>query len=257
MRAMTLSRLVEKRFLRMMAQHHNDVEAVINIIGIQPGELCRIITAQRLPQLSIATYFRIAKWLQMPLANVLRLADIAPKLADLLRLGMITRGYRPTSTHDQITAAHEAHISVAVFRRALHGYTDYAPSLRTCDNLADWLAWTGYGGDDVAYSAGMIVHYQPNGQRATARCSVLEEITPYPCACGRPGCYVPAHIPAGPRRIWRSDACRMWSKRRQEHTNSAQRAASTPPKHERPTLPETAPIVRFIAINERRIPVRF
>jgi hypothetical protein len=73
---------------------------------------------------------------------------------------------------------------------------------------------------------------------------MAQALAPYPCACGRPGCTVPAHVPAGPRRKWRSDACRMWARRRGQ---GAQPVA----------LPHPTPIVRFIVINERAVPVRF
>ena len=66
---------------------------------------------------------------------------------------------------------------------------------------------------------------------------------------------VPAHIPNGPRRKWRNDACRMWTKRKiereaaqkQEQKNGAKIAP----------LPHQPEIMRFIMINERRIPARF
>jgi hypothetical protein len=143
---------------------------------------------------------------------------------------------------------------VAVFRRALHGYADFKPSLRTCDRLADWLAWSGFDTDDIALAAGMVVLDRQDGQRVTVSPDTSRKIEPYPCACGRAGCMVPAYIPSGPRRKWRSDACRMWAKRRASRQIGSIQAASRVPLI---ALPHPAPLVRFIMINERSVPVRF
>lgn len=247
MRQPTLPGIVQRRFVHCVAHHGEPVPALVARIGAPPGDLCRIIAGQHIARLPLTTFERIARWLGMPLANVTALAGRAPALDELIRLGMEARGYRPTSARDQIAAAAEAGVSVAVFRRALHGYADFRPTIRTCDRLAAWLAWTGYDGDDIARAAGMAVRYRANGRRATVAADAAEALAPYPCACGRPGCMIPAHIPHGPRRKWRSDACRMWARRR------ARRAQ---PAHPSTGRPHPAPIDRFIVINERLFPVR-
>ena len=91
----------------------------------------------------LAAYYRIACWLQMPLWNTLLLAGAGPDLAALVRFGMEVQGCRASSTEDQERTARAIGISVAVFRRALHGYSGFHPSMQTCDRLADWLAWMG------------------------------------------------------------------------------------------------------------------
>ncbi|NDJ75870.1 MAG: hypothetical protein GYB65_06400 [Chloroflexi bacterium] len=227
---------------------------VVQAAHVSPGMLCRVIANQQIAYLPVEAYFHIARWLKMPLANVMVLAKARPKLPDLVQVGMIAHGYTTTSTQDQMRAANEAGISVAVFRRALHGYADFMPSMQTCDRLAAWLAWTGFQPDDIVYAAGMLVQYKPDGTRVTISPDVARQIKPYPCACGRAGCMVPAHIPSGPRRIWRSDACRMWAKRRAEREGRAL-GQKAPPNGIAP--PQRDPIVRFIAINERPVPVRF
>jgi hypothetical protein len=253
MKQLTLSGIVRRRFVHCVNSHHQSVRDVIRSAGITPGEMCQIITDQLVDHLPLQTYNWIAAWLKMPLANVVALAGARPKLQDLVRTGMEIRGYRVTSTQDQITAAAEIGISVAVFRRALHGYADFSPSIRTCDRLAAWLAWTGFEPDDIVTAAGMIVRYRPDGRRVVLSPDIDRQIKPYPCACGRAGCMIPAHIPSGPRRKWRSDACRMWAKRQ-----------AAPKTHQRTIqyripsrLPQLPPIVRFIMINERPVPVRF
>jgi hypothetical protein len=250
----TLSGIVKRRFVHCINRHHQTAREVVHMIGIPPGELCQIIVGQQTAHLPLKTFYRIGRWLQMPLANVVALSGIKPQLNELVKLGMETRGYSSTSSLDQIQAAAEAGISVAVFRRALHGYADFRPSIRTCDQFARWLAWTEFAPDDIVAAAGMTVRYLPDGQRVTVSLDVHDKLESYPCACGRVGCLVPAHIPSGPRRKWRSDACRMWAKRQAEqaarlHTQKFQTA------HTR--LPRPSPIVRFIVINERLVPVRF
>jgi len=241
MRQTTLSGIVKRYFIH--STQRQPVEAVVAAIGLTPADLCRVIAGQDIASLPLFTYYQLARWLRMPLSNVIALAGARPKLEDLIRLGMEVRGYRPNSTQDQIRAAAETGISVAVFRRALHGYADFTPSIYTCDRLAAWLSWSGFEPDDIAAASGMVILYRPDGRRVALTQNLSQEIKPYPCACGRAGCMVPAHIPTGPRRKWRSDACRMWAKRR---------AAKSPAK-----LPQHDPIVRFIMINERSVPVRF
>jgi len=240
-RQVTLSGLVKRRFVHCIRAHGQTVREIVETLGIPPGDLCKMIAGQGLGRVPLARYERIARWLRMPLANVVALAGLRPAIDDLMRLGMEVRGYRPTCADDQIRAAREVGISVAVFRRALHGYDDFRPSITTCDRLARWLAWTGFEPDEVALAAGMVVRYRADRQRITLSLAADQGVKPYPCACGRPGCMIPAHIPSGPRRKWRSDACRMWAKRAA--------ARNLPPR--------PAPIVRFIKINERPVPVRF
>lgn len=247
MRQPTLPGIVQRRFIHCATHHGEPVAALVARIGAPPGDLCRLIAGQQLDSLPLATFERIARWLRMPLANVTALAGRAPALAELVRLGMTARGYCPTSTRDQIDAAREAGISVAVFRRALHGYADFRPTIRTCDRLAAWLDWTGYDGDDIARAAGLAVRYRADGRRITVAAGEGGILAPYPCACGRPGCMVPAHIPHGPRRKWRDDACRMWARRRARRAQPAPIPAG---------VPCPTPIDRFIAINERLFPVR-
>ena len=249
MRQPALAGIVQRRFLHCVNARGQDVSEVVASIGITPGELCRVISNQNMACLSLDTCYHIAHWLRMPLANVIALAGVRLKLPALIRLGMRARGYRATNAQDQIKAAAEAGIGVAVFRRALHGYGDFSPSIRTCDRLAAWLAWTGLESDDIVTAAGMVMHYRPDGTRIALSLAAERAIRPYPCACGRAGCTVPAHIPSGPRRIWRSDACRMWAKRRDERETSNIRS--------RAALPHSTPIVRFIVINERPVPARF
>lgn len=249
MRQPSLSGIVKRRFLHCVHHHGQSVYDVVQTIGIAPGDLCRIIAGQGLNHLPLLTYFRIAHWLAMPLPNVTTLAGYSLSIDELIRLGMDIYGYRSTSAQDQILAAHQAGISVAVFRRALHGYDTFKPSIRTCDHLATWLHWTGFEADDIAFSANMLVRYRVDGRRVTVTPDV-HKIGPYHCACGRLGCMVPAHIPGGPRRKWRSDACRMWAKRRAKHGQKTTQPAASP-------LPHRSPIVRFIMINERPVPVRF
>jgi hypothetical protein len=215
--------------------------------------LCKVIADQNTAQLPLDNYFLIAKWLQMPLINVVLLGNKQPTLTELVSLGMKARGYCPTSTQDQLHAANEVGISVAVFRRALHDYDTFRPSIRTCNRLAEWISWMGFDTEDIAVAAGMVVRYLDNGQRITITPETDQNIAPYPCACGRPGCVVPAHIPSGPHRKWRSDACRMWAKRKAEREmkqGQVDRSSASP-------LPQNSPIVRFIMINERPVPVRF
>lgn len=250
---LTLSGIVKRRFIHCINQHGYSVPTLVTWIGVSPGELCCIIAEQNLERLPISTFLRIAHWLDMPLANVVALASISPELSELVKLGMAARGYHPTSTKDQLLAANEAGISIAVFRRALHGYSGFRPSIRTCNRLAEWLAWTALDSADIAHAAGMVVRYRADNRRVTLTPAANRQIKAYPCACGRPGCVVPAHIPGGPRRKWRSDACRMWTKRR-----GVQQAAGQPrARLTSAPLPHSYPIVRFIMINERPVPVRF
>jgi hypothetical protein len=251
MRQITLSGIVKRRFLHYVNIRGYSVRDVVEDIGITPGELCRMITRQNTGHLPITTFYHTARWLHMSLANVFALADTRPRLSDLVKLGMAVCGYFPKKSEDQITAANEAGVSVAVFRRALHGYESFTPSLRTCDQLADWLAWTGFTPDDIAIAAGMVVCYHLDGQRAILSPDTAKTITPYPCACGRVGCMIPAHIPTGPRRKWRSDACRMWAKRKADRETTQAFIGKKAP------LPHQTEIMRFIVINERRVPVRF
>ncbi len=249
MRNPTLSGIVKRRFVHCVNQRAQSVPELVAQIELPPGQLCKLIAGQQLDTLPLMTFYRVAQWLQMPLVNALTLAGRRPKLSELVRLGMQVAGYTPTSAADQLQAAQDAGVSVAVFRRALHGYADFRPSIRTCDRLAQWLAWTGLSSEDIAVAAGMVVRYLPQGRRVTVP-PTQAQIGPYPCACGRAGCTVPAHVPLGRRRKWRSDACRMWAKRRAQRQEKDAAAQSTP-------LPHHEPIVRFIKIKERPVPVRF
>lgn len=241
---MTLPDLVRRRFVHYTARRGLCAAEVVSHIGLPPVVLCHLIAGQKLASIPLSAYVRVAAWLQMPLRNVLALAGVTPTLADLVRLGMEERGLRANSARDQEQAAEAAGVSVAVFRRALHGYADFRPSARTCERLAAWLGWTGLNAEDIASAAGLVMSYRPDGRRVTVPRQMVQALAPYPCACGRPGCMVPAHVPAGPRRKWRSDACRMWARRRGQGVSQI-------------ALPHPTPIVRFIAINERAVPVRF
>jgi hypothetical protein len=229
--------------------HGQPVRAVVAAIGLPPGDLCKVIAGQSLSRQPLNTYWALARWLQMPLSNVVALAGKRPRLAELVALGMVASEYVPTNAQHQVAAAEAIGISVAVLRRALHGYADFRPSIRTCDLLAAWLSWTGYTTEEIATAAGMGIRYRTNGRALTTTLALGPQVGPYPCACGRPGCLVPAHLPVGPRRIWRSDACRMWAKRQ------LRRAAD--PRRSQTPLPYREPIVRFIRINERAVPARF
>lgn len=253
MRQLTLSGIVGRHFVHCVNQRGQTARDVVHMIGVTPGELCQIIAGYQVASFSLQTYDRIARWLQMPLANVIALAESKPRLQHLIELGMETHGCVPTNSRDQIRAAAEAGISVAVFRRALHGYADFQPSIHTCDRLARWLAWSGFTADDIIAAAGMTVRYLPSGRRVSVSADAADKLEPYPCACGRAGCMVAAHIPSGPRRKWRSDACRMWAKRQIQRATRVRgpesRHACAPLRH--------SPIERFITINERLVPVRF
>jgi len=98
---------------------------------------------------------------------------------------------------------------VAVFRRGLHGYADFRPSVYTCDQLARWLVWSGFTTEDIVAAAGMTMRYLPGERRVTVALDVAEKIEPYHAHVVGQVCD-PAHVPSGPRRKWRSDACRMW-----------------------------------------------
>ncbi|HEX3049020.1 MAG TPA: hypothetical protein VHP83_00070 [Aggregatilineaceae bacterium] len=150
----SLTSIVRRRFLTCVNEHGQSVPDVVNTLQVAPGELCRIIAGQNIAHLNINTYYQLARWLHMPLANVMALAGARPRMVDLIRLGMQVAGFRPTSAQDQITAAAQAGVSVAVFRRALHGYASFTPSIRTCDRLAEWLEWTGFHPDDIALATG-------------------------------------------------------------------------------------------------------
>ena len=251
MRQPTLSELVKRRFITCISKPGQTVPAVVQAIGIPATELCQIIAGQSTVRLSLHTHAQIARWLRMPLANVVALSGCKPRLRELMIVGMEMRGWRPNNSHHQIQAAAEAGLSVAVFRRALHGYADFRPSLRTCDRVARWLVGTGFTAEDIAAAADMTVRYLPDGRRTTVALDIVESVESYPCACGRAGCLVPGHIPSGPRRKWRSDACRMWAKRQAERAGSS--AAVRAPS----SLAHRDPIVRFIVINERLVPVQF
>lgn len=235
-------------------RHGLPVHTVVAGIGLPPVTLCKFIVNQNTPCLPLQDFFLIAKWLHMPLVNVTQLGCKQANISELVRLGMQVRGYTTTNSTEQQQAADEVGISVAVFRRALHNYDDFHPSIRTCNYLAHWLSWTGFDTEDVAIAAGMLVRYHPDGKRVTLTPETERGIKPYPCACGRAGCMVPAHIPNGPRRKWRSDACRMWVKRKVEREA---KQLDCQHKSAPPTLPQRVPIVRFIMINERPVPVRF
>ncbi|MEP0761105.1 MAG: hypothetical protein HRF48_00035 [Chloroflexota bacterium] len=249
-RQVTLSGLVRRRFIHCMSARGQSAADLVREIGLPPLTLCHLIAGQNLPAIPLAAYYRIARWLQMPLWNALLLAGAEPKLATLVRFGMEMQGCRASSTEDQECAARAIGISVAVFRRALHGYPSFHPSVQTCDRLANWLAWMGVSAEDIAQAASMVVRYHANGRRLTITQQMAQAVAPYPCACGRAGCMVPAHIPAGPRRQWRSDACRMWAKRHQSALAPVFTASARP-------LPRPPKVVRFIRINERAVPVRF
>jgi transcriptional regulator with XRE-family HTH domain len=250
MRQVTLSALVQRRFVHCVNVRGKSAADLVREIGLPPITLCHLIAGQNLAAIPLTAYYRIARWLQMPLWNTLLLAGVEPDLTALVRFGMEMQGCRASSTADQERIARAIGISVAVFRRALHGYPSFHPSVQTCDRLANWLAWMGMSAEDIALAAGTVVRYRANGRRLTITRQAAQAVAPYPCACGRAGCIVPAHIPAGPRRQWRSDACRMWARRRQIAL------AYTPGASARP-LPHPPEIVRFIRINERSVPVRF
>ncbi len=253
----SLTSIVQRRFLTCVNARGQSVPDVVNALQVAPSELCRLIAGQNIAHLNINTYYQIARWLHMPLANIMALASAKPRMIDLMRLGMQVRGFQPTSSQDQIAAAAQAGVSVAVFRRALHGYATFTPSIRTCDRLAEWLAWTGFHPDDIALATGMLVRYRHDGTRVALTPHVDRAIQSYPCACGRAGCLVPAHLPNGPRRKWRSDACRMWAKRKTEREALARAQKAARPARAGTPLPQRAPVVRFIRINERSVPVRF
>ena len=249
----TLSGLVSRRLAHCVNVRGYDVPELIFSVGVSPKELCQIIAGHKIVEHSPYAYYQISRWLGMPLSNVFALADISVNLKTLVALGMQVYGYRTTSTTAQVHAASDAGISVAVFRRALHGYEDFRPSIKTCDRIADWVSWSGFTSEDIAFSAGMMVRYYANGRRVALTQQANQHIAPYPCACGRAGCTVPAHIPYGPRRKWRSDACRMWAKRHERSTECQQSVSD----REVFPLPQHTPLVRFITINERPVPVRF
>ncbi|MCD4685543.1 MAG: hypothetical protein K8S97_06375 [Anaerolineae bacterium] len=209
MRRSTLTGIARRRFVHCVNQHHTTVRELVSTIGLPPGDICKVITGQDVAHLPLLTYFRIAQWLRMPLINTVLLGGKQPAISELIRLGMAVRGYTPTNARDQLTAAAEITISVAVFRRALHDYDDFRPALHTCDKLAQWLSWTGFDTEDIAIAAGMLVRYLPDGRRITITPQAEQEIKPYPCACGRAGCMIPAHITHGPRPKWRNHAWRM------------------------------------------------
>ncbi len=250
MRKLTLSGIVKRRFVHCTNQRGQSVREVVAQINMPTLHLCKLIAEQHLDELPLMAFYRAAQWLQMPLVNALALAGRRPTLSELVHLGMQVQGYTPHSAADQLRAAKEAGVSVAVFRRALHGYADFRPSIRTCDKLAQWLAWTGLSSEDIAVSAGMVVRYLAQGRRVTVSTANARQIGPYPCACGRAGCMVPAHVPLGRRRKWRSAACRMWAKRHAQRQEPVGAIPATP-------LPQHEPIVRFIKIKERPVPVRF
>lgn len=251
MQGPSLSGIVRRRFVLHVAGHGYSVQEVVAAIGLAPVDLCKVIADQNIHRQPLTTFWHLARWLGMPLSHITALGHKRPTLSELIRLGMVSRGYEPGNSTHQLAAAQSVGVSVAVFRRALHGYPDFRPSLRTCERFAQWLAWTGFSVEDIALAASMVIQQRADGQCVTTAVSTGGFVGPYPCACGRPGCFVPAHVPAGsgPRRIWRSDACRMWSKRQLLRTT----AEGLPP----PALPSRSPIVRFISINERIVPVRF
>lgn len=248
----TLSRIVRRRFVHCVTQNGHTVRELVEHIGLSPAVLCKIMADQNIAGIPLQEFYLIALWLQMPLINVIRLGGKQPRISELVTLGMRVCGYSPIDTEDQELAAREAGVSVAVFRRALHGYDSFRPSIRTCQSMANWLSWTGFDTEDVAISAGMLTRYRPDGKGVTISPQVARSVRPYPCACGRAGCMIPAHIPVGPRRKWRDDACRMWARRQLErdgkHSRSKNRRTTTLPQRR---------IVRFIMINERAVPVRF
>ncbi len=250
MRNPTFSGIVKRRFVHVVRERGQRVPDLVAQMALPPAQLCKLIAGQHLETLPLMTFYRTAQWLQMPLINALALAERPATLSELVRLGMQVQGYTPTRAADQLRAAQEARVSVAVFRRALHGYVDFRPSIRTCDRLAQWLGWTGFSSEDIAVAAGMVVRYLPEGRRVTVSTTHARMIGPYPCACGRAGCMVPAHVPLGRRRKWRSAACRMWAKRRAQRQGKDAPLPSTPLLHR-------DPIVRFIKIKERPVPVRF
>src|SRR5512139_2093488 len=176
MRQPTLSGLVKRRFIACITKPGQTAPAVVKAIGIPATELCQIIAGQPTASLSLHTHTQIARWLRMPLANVVALSGCRPRLKDLIVLGMEMRGWRPTNSHHQIQAATSAGLSVAVFRRALHGYEDFRPSLRTCDRVARWLAGTGFTTDDIAAAADMVVRYMPDGRRTTVTLDIAERV---------------------------------------------------------------------------------
>lgn len=248
MHTSTLSGIVKRRFIFCYSVRHQTVQEIIELVGVPAVHFCHVIAGTHPANLPLRSYYRLACWLNMTLANVLALARYQPKLEDLICLSMEVQGMRPSSCEAQIIASRQAGISVAVFRRALHGYADFSPSRETCLHLAHWMAWTGLDLAAIAASAGMTVRYEAGRGLLIHSPSVERVMKPFPCACGRPGCMVPAHIPNGPRRKWRSDACRMWAKRKEARTWSR--------SHPSP-LPCPVPIVRFITINERVVPARF
>lgn len=248
----TLSGIVRRRFVHCVNQSDRSVRDLVGHIGLSPTVLCKIIADQNTAEIPLWAFYRIARWLQMPLINVIRIGGKQPKISELVTLGMKVRGYSSSSTEDQERAAQEVGVSVAVFRRALHGYASFRPSIRTCQRIADWLSWTRFDQDDIAVAAGMLIHYQSDGKSVIVSSQAARSVRPYPCACGRAGCIIPAHIPNGPHRKWRDDACRMWATRRLERKGRRERSEN----RSMPALLQHSS-VRFIMINERAIPVRF
>ena len=249
-REITLSTLIKHRFIHCVNHRNQSAQNVVLLIGLTPGIVCQVIAGKNVETLPIEVFYRFARWLDMPLSSVMELAGAHPKLPELVRFALRAQGNIPSNTVDQESAAREAGLSPATFRRALHGYADFCPSLRTCDHLADWLAWTGFTADEIAASAGMLVRYTVTGRRVAVTPTLAQTVKPYPCACGRPGCMVPAHVPCGPHRKWRSDSCRMWATRRVRNEGTEHKRLSST-KSPCPTAP-----VRFITINEHLFPVR-
>lgn len=247
MHQMTLSDLTRRHFVHCVNRRGMSAAEVVAQIGLSASEICAVIAGRAIEQRSPVTYYRLARWLHMSLAQIAALANVQPALSDLVRLGMILQGRRPTSTHDQCLSAAEVGIGVATFRRALHGYETFKPSMQTCDKLTRWLAWTGFTSEEIASSAEMFVGRNTRGRRITVAQVDEPMIAAYSCACGRPGCVVPAHLPSGPRRKWRNDACRMWASRNgRVHIPGTRSEAPYPTRH-----------ARFIMINERPVPVTF
>ena len=83
---LTLSGIVKRRFIHCVNRHKFSARILVKQIGVSPGDLCRIIAGRDLNHLPLIVYVRIARWLQMPLANVMVLANLSPDIADLVRL---------------------------------------------------------------------------------------------------------------------------------------------------------------------------
>jgi hypothetical protein len=122
MRQPTLSGIVKRRFLYYVNAWDYSVYDVVSDIGITPGELCRVIARQDIGHLPITTFYHIAQWLRMSLANVIALAGTRPTLRDLVRLGMAVHGYILTNTESDQGRQRTVR---GLHSGALHGYESF------------------------------------------------------------------------------------------------------------------------------------